>query len=201
MPQIGANNEPLLERAIFGYDGTNYRVVKVDTDGNLVAAIKASQTIEVIQDTAADLKATVNLAADQNVQARNYGFLGAAWQKLQLLWGYTDRWAERVSTTAAVAGQNELLSAAVPAGYVYVVQAVSLVNLNNAVTSAVISITTGSAYPVLTEAAPVAAGIFTKWTGAATLAAGDKVYSRLQGCTLDDDLYLDILGYKMKIND
>jgi hypothetical protein len=68
MPLVGVNNEPLLERAIFGFDGTSYRVVKIDGDGNLVAALKASQEIEVVQDTAADLKATVSVAASQEIE-------------------------------------------------------------------------------------------------------------------------------------
>ena len=68
MPRVGVNNEPLLERAIFGFDGSDYRVVKVDTDGNLVAAVKASQSITVTQPNAANLKSTVTLAASQSIE-------------------------------------------------------------------------------------------------------------------------------------
>jgi hypothetical protein len=67
MAKASVDNDPLHERLIFAYDGTDYRVVKCDTDGNVVAAIKASQSIEVTQDTASDLKATVNIAAAQSV--------------------------------------------------------------------------------------------------------------------------------------
>ncbi len=59
MPKVGVDNEPLLERVMFGYDGTNYRIVKIDTDGNLVAAIKTSQSVTVLQSNPVNLKATV----------------------------------------------------------------------------------------------------------------------------------------------
>lgn len=37
MPKVGAANEPLLERLIYGYDGSSYRPLKCDTNGNLLA--------------------------------------------------------------------------------------------------------------------------------------------------------------------
>jgi len=36
MPKVGVSGEPLLERLAFGYDGTDYRPVKVDTTGRLM---------------------------------------------------------------------------------------------------------------------------------------------------------------------
>jgi hypothetical protein len=201
MPQIGANNEPLLERAIFGYDGTNYRVVKVDTDGNLVAAIKASQTIEVIQDTAADLKATVNLAADQNVQARNYGFLGAAWQKQPLIWSYSSRLSERVSNTSAAAGQNTLNSSAIAAGYVAKIEAVEAFNDTTNPTLIRLAVIGGGNTQVLARVATPGISVPLLLAQTITLAAGDVMRAIFDGCALNDDIYLDIWGYQMKIND
>jgi hypothetical protein len=67
MPKVGVDNDPLLERLIFAFDGADYRVVACDTDGNVVAALAAGQSIEVTQDTAADLQATVNVNAGQSI--------------------------------------------------------------------------------------------------------------------------------------
>ena len=49
MPQVAADSAGLLERLVYGFDGSVYRVVKVDTDGNLVLALVAGSTIEVTQ--------------------------------------------------------------------------------------------------------------------------------------------------------
>lgn len=57
---VGVNNEALGQNAIFGFDGTNYRVVGVDTAGKLLVALTFPATQEVTQDNPALLKATVN---------------------------------------------------------------------------------------------------------------------------------------------
>jgi len=201
MPHVSNNYDPLLDRVIFAYDGTNYRVVKVDTSGQLVAAVAAGQTIKVTQDTAANLLATVNLATDQNVQARAHGYDGAAWRKLQQLWGYTDRWNQEVSNLSAAAGSNTLTCTAVAAGYVHVLQGVTVVDLNSATTQAQIRLPMGSQNLYLLSNAGGAAGTRQSWQGQLTMKQGDTVQGILGGCTLNDDIYLAVWGYKMKIND
>jgi hypothetical protein len=190
MPKVGVNNEPLLERLIFGYDGADYRVVKVDTSGNLVAAILAGQSIEVTQDTAADLKATVSLAADQDVQARGYGWVSAAWQKNPLLIGYSGTGSEEVKNLSAAAGTNQLNGTAVPAGEIWNVYAAHLLDIDSATTFPRIGVTVSGIDVYMISAATLAAGVYFTWNGSVILSPGDKVFGVLNNCTLNDDLYL-----------
>jgi hypothetical protein len=83
---------------MFGYDGADYRVVKVDASGNLVAVI----------------------LADQNVQARGYGWINAAWQKQPMPIGFSAVLSKDTYNPNLVAGQNFLVLPTVPAGEVWV---------------------------------------------------------------------------------
>lgn len=99
MPKVGVNNEPLLERAIFGYDGSDYRVVKVDGDGNLVAAVKASQSIG----------------------AQSYGYISSAWQKNPITFGYSSILIKQFVDNAPSGGSPGLTGDTVPAGEIWVI--------------------------------------------------------------------------------
>jgi hypothetical protein len=190
MPKVGVNNEPLLERLIFGYDGADYRVVKVDTSGNLVAAILAGQSIEVTQDTAADLKATVNLATDQNIQARGYGWIGGAWQKNPLGFGYSARGSQQLVNTNAAAGYNNVSSSAVPAGEIWILSAASASDNSNTITQIDLSVTVnGNPVVIGFVLSPVAAQPCIALTQVA-LAEGDTIAAGFYGCVAGDDLYL-----------
>jgi len=201
MPHVSNNNDPLLDRAIFAYDGTDYRVVKVDTSGQLVAAVATGQTIKVTQDTAANLLATVNVATDQNIQARNHGWDGSAWRKSQQLWGYTDRWQQEVVNLAAAAGTNNLSTTAVPSGYVYILQAATVLDVTSATVGLHLYLVGGTFNYYLALSAGGAAATRLIWNGEVALKAGDIVRASLVGCTLNDDIYLYVWGYKMKVDD
>lgn len=143
MPKVGVNNEPLLERAIFGFDGADYRVVKVDTDGNLVAAVKASQEIEVTQDTPGDLKATVDIAAaqeievtqptaadlkatvtiptGQDIEAQQFGWISSAWQKNPLALGYSSPLIKQYVNDAPTGSNPNIDTDTVPSGELWVI--------------------------------------------------------------------------------
>jgi len=69
MPQVGPDNEPLLERLIYGFFGTAIKGIQVDTDGNLVVALDTGQSITVTQSVAANLKALVDINAGQSIAA------------------------------------------------------------------------------------------------------------------------------------
>lgn len=168
MPKVGVNNEPLLERLVFGYDGADYRVVKVDTSGNLVAA----------------------LLANQNVQARGYGWVSAAWQKNPLLIGYSGTGSEEVKNLSAAAGVNVLNGTVVPAGEIWNVYAAHLLDVNNATVQDRIGVTVSGVDVVMASTATLAASIYYPWNGSVILSPGDKIFGVFEGCTLNDDLYM-----------
>lgn len=128
-----------------------------------------------------------------------WGWDGSQWRKLALLWGYRDRYAERKYVADGVAGDNTLQTTAVPEGYVYVVQAVSVVDVSNAPTAVQINACSASVFACLKSDGSPAANVPTFWTGEVCLKKDDYIRGFLTGVTLNDDLVLDVWGYKMAV--
>jgi len=68
MPQVGISNEPLKEAALFAWDGSVWRQLKIDADGYLQVEFATAQEIKAIQADASLLKATINVAAGQEIE-------------------------------------------------------------------------------------------------------------------------------------
>ena len=143
----------------------------------------------------------IDVAGNAVPQANAHGFDGSNWRKLQQLWGYTDRWVETVSELNAGAGANNIFTAAVPAGYVYVCNLCDCFN-NTSASTRLLGATDGTNNVILTQEAGIAAGGITIsgycWV---VLKEGDQMRARFTGCTAGDDLYLRVWGFKMKIDD
>lgn len=200
MPKVGVGNEPLLERLVFGYDGSNYRVVKVDTSGNLVAALLAGSSIEVTQDTAADLKATVNLATDQNVQARLHAYINSAWQKAPFCFGVSSIKTENVLNTSLLAGTNTLSTTAVTAGQIQVVTNIAFY-YSGTVATVVMGVYMkhdAVTYALYGQAPPVSNQIYDR-QGQWVMDAGDQMQLIIFNATAGDDANLVITGYNMDV--
>lgn len=115
------------------------------------------------------------------------------------LFGYHDRYAERVSDLNAAAGTNILQGTAVPAGEVWVIQSIRGVNVNSIPTLVELRVQSATIMAVLEIATPAAANESVLWSGAIFIKEADRTSARFEGCVLNDDLYLDIWGYKMKV--
>lgn len=200
MPLVGVNNEPLLERAIFGFDGTSYRVVKVDTDGNLVAAVKASQAIEVTQDTAADLKATVTIPTDQDIEARGYGWLGSAWQKAPIPFGYSGVKNESWEDTNLASGNSNVDSSAVPAGEIWVILQYAYHFVGTVPTRIYIQFGPTSDLLTVFQQESVTSVLWESVDGMFILEEGDILRLRIIGATSGDDLTGRAHGYRIDID-
>ena len=199
MPLIGVNEEALYERAIFAYDGTDYRVVKCDTDGNLVAAVKADQEIEVVQDTAADLKATVDISADQNVQARGYGWDGSNWRKNPIPLGFTDIVEETLLDEDLDAGTNNLDGTAVPAGEIWRILIVNYRTVSASVSSAVARAFGLATAIIIEQQIPPTSGSWYPVQCETLLQEGDYMSLLVLNATSGDKAYMRYAGHKIKI--
>lgn len=134
-----------------------------------------------------------------DIESQGYGYDGATWRKNALLWGYSDRYAERVSNLNADAGGNILASTVVPAGEVWVIEVISAQDATNNPTSVILQVTDGSAYPEMARNNSPTSGNNTNWYGRVTLKESDKVSVTINGCTAGDDLYMEVWGFKMKV--
>jgi hypothetical protein len=223
MPKVGSGNEALYERALFVYTGSLWVPLKADASGQLAVGVIAGQSIEVTQTTPADLQATVtpaagasftvaqatpaslqaavNLNADQNVQARAYGYVGGAWQRQPIARGFTACKGQNVTNTDLAAGTNVLDLAAVAAGTVFVVTNITMYyagTITN-VTLQASAVVGGVAYP-LWFVKPVVSGVIYDRQGTWYLNAGDAIRFTVVGATLHDDFVGDVVGYTFATN-
>ena len=137
--------------------------------------------------------------AEQYFGRGGWGWDGTAWRKQPLIFGYTDRWAEEKFTLTAAAGVNLLTTTAVPAGYIYRVDMVTGVDLNNAVSIGFYALGAGVAVTFAAYEAMAAGIIKVVFPVGIWLAAGDTLSCAFSGCTLNDDLYFRVWGVQMAV--
>lgn len=177
MGQVGVNNEPLLERALFGFDGTLWQPVKLNSSGVLY----------------------VGFATEQNIQSRGYGQIGNSWYKQPLELGYESTASEQIATTNATAGTNLLTGTAITQSEVWVIKNCSTVNSNNASTVIYLQAVIGGVTVTFFRQAPGVAGVWYYTNCDIVLGYGDYVKCYHYGCVAGDDLYFNYSGYKFTI--
>lgn len=178
MPQVGVSNEPLYERLIFGYDGTDYRVIKVDSSGQIVLATLAGETIG----------------------AQSYGWISSAWQKDPLRIGLSGVIRRSANNTNLSAGANNVDDTAVPAGEYWVIDNFSLLYIGTVPTLILWAIVSSAAQYVLSEVQSPTASHWYGLQGRWVLGPGDQLRARVIGATLGDDLYLNAVGFRVDID-
>jgi len=123
------------------------------------------------------------------------------WRKLALLFGYTDRWAENLGTAAAPGGTYTGAGTAVPAGYVYVLQALSIANNTGARGMSRVWIRSATYFCFLGCVATPAQYEPCYFSGAIVLKEGDYAVVQQADAVAGDVIYAAAVGYKMKINE
>lgn len=137
--------------------------------------------------------------SEQHFDKGLWGWTGSVWAKLAMLFGYTSRWAERVTDQASGVETIDVTTTVVPAGYIYVLQACSAINVGSACASVLMRVLGGGAYcGILYQGTPIIAAPDC-WSGEIVLAAGDSVTARFVTCADGDNCYLDVRGYKMAV--
>ena len=129
-----------------------------------------------------------------------WGWDGTQWRKLGLIFGYYDRLAGQVVNLNASAGENILTGDAVPAGEIWILQAICALDSTSNVSRIYIRANTGTVACVITDVYSIAAG---HWFAAATnmvMKTGDYLNCTFAGCTAGDYLYFRWWGYKMKVS-
>lgn len=154
-------------------------------------------TNHLMVDPGDDFEVHQYTAADLRVAA--HGYDGSAWQRLGLLWGYSDRWGEYLGETKSGDGQYSRTTAVVPPGYVYVVQAAYIKNETAARGPMYFRAYDGGIYhPVVGVLAPAQNQIVTL-SGPFVLKAGDAMNLAQDSCLNNDTMVAGVWGYKMKV--
>lgn len=128
-----------------------------------------------------------------------HGWDGAAWHKLPMVWGYTDRLFKETSSNTGAAGARSLSIIHNVVGEVWVLEQVAAQNANTAPTRIIIETTDGATGIPLVDGGVLTAGRWTTWHGRLTLKKDDVVNVLFVDCALDDTVFLRARGYIMKI--
>jgi len=147
---------------------------------------------DVDADIPADAKAKL-------VSALSYGWDGSAWQKLPMVWGFTDRWFELVFTLDATLGSNDLVTAVVPPGYVYRAEWQSVINGTRNPSRIWFAIWAGATGVIYEDQPGPGANTRAYYRLPVTLKAGDKIGVTIGDCGAGDDIFYRVWGTKMKI--
>ena len=128
-----------------------------------------------------------------------WGWDGSRWRKLGLALWYYESYTENLGTTAS--GSDLCIwSSAVPAGYIYIINAASIRNTTRAVRQAEILIRTDTNIETfigcLVSPAQYQALTF---TGNVVLSSGWRIFMTMSDCSADDIIQAGVAGYKVKI--
>lgn len=143
--------------------------------------------VEVIQTTPADLTPGIE------------GWDGAAWRKLPLLWGYSDRWQETTSGIASGAGDAVANITAVPDGYIYILQRVSVYHDAGVEKEMTVTLRTPTAATMIFNDLAVASGVHYPIQCNAVLKYQDFIRATLVAPGDGKFVDLRVWGYMMKI--
>lgn len=142
---------------------------------------------------------TVEQSPLTSIQAQQYGYDGAAWHKLSMLWGFTERWVENLDVSCDDSGFVLKRSIAVAAGYVHVVEAAACKLQQRQTTSVSIECRGNGINTPLNAVATLNANTYLFWAGRATLEEGDQIQIYVSGTEENDIFSGRVWGYKMKV--
>lgn len=128
-----------------------------------------------------------------------WGWDLSQWRRLAQIFGYTDRWVENLGGTKSGAGLYSVDGTAVPSGYVYVVQALSLGNMSGARGALFLKVISGATVIGLGYIATPVQYQAVISLGVIVLKEGDAVRVQQLACLDGDVLQGGVWGYKMAI--
>lgn len=128
-----------------------------------------------------------------------WGWDASRWRKLALLWGYTDIWVENLGTADADAGNYLAATVAVPAGYVYVLEHLTIRNKTGARGAVYLSIGDGSPWVYVVVNLTPAQHIPDAFNGPITLKAGYQARVYMASVLANDAIDAAAWGYKMAV--
>lgn len=128
-----------------------------------------------------------------------FGWQSGAWRKQPLELGYSSWVYQRIVNLNAAAGANTIATPAVPANTLWVITAVEAVDNQTNPTRISLIINTGVTGCTIRDGAGVGIARSVTWTGDAVMPSGWYIQAYFEGCTLNDDLYLNAIGRTIDI--
>jgi len=128
-----------------------------------------------------------------------HGWDGDSWQKLPMVWGYSDRYVQALSSLGVAAGTRALTFTSPSAGEVWVIT--HWVTWTSAATPASFNfyLHNTAGYQQLQKSPNPGANTSVVCEGEIILKATDYLYAEFPSCAGGEDIYSSACGYKMKI--
>jgi len=142
---------------------------------------------------------TQTLTPEGAIKHANLGWDGSAWHKLPMMFGWSDTYAEQISSLTMPAGNSSLNGSIVPAGEVWVVNGLSVAVTSTSCTNIIVVYAIVGANLVLGEQFAPVNGRYYLFTPGFVMKAGQYAYARFYGMTLNDNAFVNLWGYKMKV--
>lgn len=187
---------------MLAYDSVNdrWQVVHVDATGQLSIDLGSLEDLLNALDSVGTDELDVNIEESVALDTQLHGYISSAWQKLPMLWGFSDRVAETVSETNTSAGTNIIYSTEVPSGEVHVIQSVTAISATASSTLIRIATTDDTNFGFVLDEQSPSDNIPCIWTGEIVLKAGDKIRGTFVGCTAAKAIYMYVWGYKLDVD-
>jgi hypothetical protein len=129
-----------------------------------------------------------------------HGWIGGAWQKNPLPFGYSGFKGQYKENLSLPAGTSNLFSDVVPAGEIWVFSALSFQYTGTVPTAVNIQISDGTTfYIVYSVLAPVSTALYAT-QGVYIVPVGGQIAWQVQGATLNNDLKCWAVGYRVDID-
>ena len=129
----------------------------------------------------------------------SHGYVGGAWQKNPILFGYSDRLLININNEALAAGNNALDVDPVPAGWLWVVTNFVIMYAGTSPTCIDVFICNAATYVFLyRQRSPVSWAAYDR-QGWWVLKEGDFIRYSVNGATLNDNLYGFANGFKVQL--
>jgi hypothetical protein len=148
----------------------------------------------------------VPMLADENGNIYNdlHGYIGGAWKKNPIVFGYSRAVLEKVYNVNLPAGTSTIDTTTVPAGQVHIYTNIG-VQYVGTVASVVLHVGIHTGALVVNIFNTIAIGIIVadavyERQGMFVIPAGHYVRLTIVGATLNDDAYLNVAGYAMDVN-
>lgn len=173
MSHVGQNNEPLLSRAMYGYDGSLWKPISLDANGYV----------------------EVSLAGVDGINAQGYDWISAAWQKTPLRIGYSSTVDHNWNGTGSGTGYVKTTDY-VPTGEIWTIEAISFVNYHRNITRVnfYVQKNSGAYINVYNNTGPVA-GVPDIFIGRFTMSYNDLLVMVTTGNQTGDSIESGVTGY------
>lgn len=174
----------------------------VNDDGRVPVKIEETTAEQDVNITGCDITVPVStVATGSSVQGQVYGWDLSNWRKLPILWGFMDRLVDNFDTTIGGANVN-IYSSAVPTGYIWIIQCISVRNASAGPTNYTMFMrANGSQASFFHDEQGLAQWRAAIYNGEFVLKAADDIGVNVVGGAAGNNIQARLWGYTMKVNE